>query len=634
MNGFTGRIAAIDLNTCAVTDYPLDDKDYELYLGGKSLAAKIIYDTLDGKVEAFSEENVIVITTAVITGSTSPCSSRFNVSTISPLTGLLISSNCGGSFGLHLKRAGYDGLVISGRSNRRVYIDVRENSIDIKSADHLWGLNTGQAQVQMGEKNRGKIVIGIAGENRVRYAAAISEERAAGRGGVGAVFGYKNLKGIIASGKRKMVYHNQKKFKANNVKWIKLIKKHPITGELLPKFGTAGLLNIMQHKNLLVTKNYTSGSYDDYDKISGEALRDGLLIKNKGCITCPIQCGRVVTAYGKTVKGPELETLSLLGSNLLNNDLQNIINLNHLCDAYGIDTNSFGNTVGFAMELNEKGLWDNGLRFSDNTQLEDLVKQIAFREGIGNDLAEGTKRISEKYGGKGYAMHVKGLELVAYEPRTAQGMGLGYATSNRGGCHLNGGFTVCLEGLVLNVDGQTTKGKAGFTVLFQDLMEAISASGSCVFTSFTVFPALLIDNPKGFVTKMVYKVIPSLGGMVGWLHNNTWLMNFNIKSLLPHPYIIKMITGYNMTIGKYMTVGERGYNLERLVNIRQGVTAADDTLPNRLTKELKSTDDPESKVKLEEMIQTYYSIRGWDTQGVPTRKRLKKLGLEFAKDYR
>lgn len=628
MNGFTGKIAQIDLNTSAVKAYPIQEKDYELYLGGKALAAKIIYDSIKGKIEAFSEENCLVITSSVLTGSTSPCSSRFNISTISPLTGILVSSNCGGSFGLHLKKAGYDGLVISGRSAKPVYIDITDEQIVIKEAEHLWGLNTGEAQVQIGEKNRGKLVIGIAGENKVKYAAVMSEERAAGRGGVGAVFGDKNLKGIVASGKIIVEQFDKENFKKHNQAWIKLLKKHPLTGEQLPKLGSAGLVSLMQYKNLLATKNYSSGSFDDFEKINGETLRESHLVKNKGCVTCPIQCGRVVTAYGKEVKGPELETLGLLGSNLLNNNLQNIINLNHLCDEYGIDTISFGSSVGLAMELNEKGLWNNGLNFGEYSELEDLVRKVSMREGIGDDIAEGTKRISAKYGGSDFAIHVKGLELAAYEPRAAQGMGLGYATSNRGGCHLNGGYLVVLEGLGLNVNGKTTLGKAGFTIFFQDVMEAVSAAGSCLFTTYAMLPEYFVKNPNKGLVRGINAMIPYFGGITGWLHNQSWLMGFNLKAILPHPYSVKLVTGYKMSIGQFLKVGERGYNLERMINIRQGLKGRDDTLPKRLTDELQRSDDPDSKVKLDKMLKAYYKIRGWTNEGVPTAKRLKKLGIE------
>ena len=628
MNGYNGKIAKINLSLNTIEDYPISEKDLTLYLGGKTLAAKIILDEYKGKVEAFSEENMIVITTSVLTGSTAPCSSRFNISTISPLTGLLISSNCGGSFGLHLKRAGYDGVIITGRSKQKIYIDITETAIEIKNADHLWGLLTAEAQEKMGEPKRGKLVIGPAGENKVRYAAVISEERAAGRGGVGAVFGDKNLKGIIAGGNSKMVMHDADGFKTHNKKWIGLLTSHILTGSQLPKLGTAGLVSMMNYQNLLATRNYASGNYVDFEKINGETLRAEHLIKNKGCVTCPIQCGRVVTAFGKTVKGPELETLGLLGSNLLNNDLQNIINLNHLCDEYGLDTITFGSTVGLAMELNEKKLWDNGLHFGEHGQLEELVKQVAMREGIGRELAEGTKRVSEKYGGVDFAMHSKGLELAAYEPRAAQGMGLGYATSNRGACHLNGGYLVVMEGLGLSVSGKTTRGKAAFTIFFQDMMEAVSAGGTCLFTTYALLPEVLIKNPNHIITRITYKIMPYLGGFVGLFHNNTWLMNFNLKSILPHPYAIKMITGSKMNIGRFIASGERGYNMERMINLRQGMTGSADALPKRLTQELQRADDPDSKVKLDKMLKKYYRIRGWSPDGIPTPKRLGKLGIE------
>ena len=627
MNGYNGKMAKIDLSLEKAEDVFIDEKDLELYLGGKSLAAKIIYDASDEKIEAFSEKNLIVITTSPLTGSTAPCSSRFNISTISPLTGILTSSNCGGNFGLNLKKAGYDGLIITGRSEKKVYIDMSDEKIEIKNAEHLWGLMTSEAQVKMGGEKRGKLVIGPAGENKVRYAAVISGERAAGRGGVGAVFGDKNLKGLVASGKVSMELSDKENFKTFNKKWIGLLQKHMLTGEQLPKLGTAGLLSLMNYRNLLATRNYSKGSYDDFEKINGETLREEHLVRIKGCLTCPIQCGRIVTAYGKEVKGPEVETLGLLGSNLCNNNLQSIINLNHLCDEYGLDTISFGSTVGFAMELNEKGIWDNGLNFGQQEQLEELVRLVAMREGLGSELAEGTKRLSEKYGGSEFAIQAKGMELAAYEPRAAQGMGLGYATSNRGGCHLNGGYLVVLEGLGLNVSGSTTRGKAAFTIFFQDMMEAVSAGGTCLFTTYAMLPHALIKNPNRLFTRIIYKTIPSFGGVTGFLHNNPWLMGFNLNSVLPHPKAIQLVTGFSMNIGRFVLAGERGFNLERLINLRQGLKASDDTLPKRLLGELQREDAPDSKVKLDEMLGEYYKIRGWSIDGVPTESRLKRLGI-------
>ena len=626
MFGYSGKIALINLSDGTIKDYPMKEEDYALYVGGKTLAAKIIYDCLDHPVEAFSDENLIVITTSPFTGSTAACSSRFNISTISPLTGLLISSNSGGSFGLNLKRAGYDGLIITGRSEVPVYIDIEKTEIYIKSAAHLWGLSTSQTQDQLGAKNRGKLAIGIAGENLVRYALVMSEERASGRGGVGAIFGHKKLKGIVASGDNNLDFYDKEAFKKLNMKWIKQLRAHPLTGERLPQYGTAGLVRTMQKKHLLATKNFSSGRFEDFELLSGERLVENQLIRNKGCMTCPIQCGRQVKLNDKLIKGPELETIGLLGSNLMNADMDNIIRLNHVCDEVGIDTISFGGSVGFAMELNEKGIWNCGLNFGDNTKLEALVALVAKREGIGADIAEGTRRMAEKYGGRDYAIHVKGMETAAYEPRAAQGMGLGYATSNRGGCHLNGGYMVVMEGLGLDIDGQTTRSKAVYTIFFQDMMEAVSSVGTCLFTTYALLPPFMLGKANVF-TKLVNGVIPYTGGLITLVKKNTWLLNFNLPSILPFPKLIHLITGQKMTIGQFIDFGERGYNMERLINLRQGLTSAEDTLPKRLLKELQRSDEPNSVVKLEEMLKTYYNIRGWDTKGVPTEKTLKRLKL-------
>jgi len=253
---------------------------------------------------------------------------------------------------------------------------------------------------------------------------------------------------------------------------------------------------------------------------------------------------------------------------------------------------------------------------------------VARRQGIGDDLADGTKRIAAKYGGSEFAMQVKGLELAAYEPRAAQGMGLGYATANRGGCHLNGGYLVVLEGLGLNVDAKTIRGKAAYTIFFQDLMEAVTAGGSCLFTTYALLPGFLIKKPNARISRLINKLIPYFGGFVAFLHNHTRLINFNLKDIAPYPYALKLVTGLNMNIGRFIRAGERGYNLERLINIRQGLKGSDDTLPERLTKEPQREDDPDSRVKLEQMLEEYYQIRGWDEQGIPRKRRLRKLGLD------
>ena len=628
-HGYAGKAAHIDLTTGEMSvSFPTGD-ELSKYLGGKGLAAKIIYDAFTGKVEPFSDENLIVITTSPLNASTAPSSSRFNISTISPLTGLLVSSNCGGSFGLHLKRAGYDALVISGKAPSPTYIHIGDDGISLCDASGLWGKTTSEAQDRMGKG--GKLAIGPAGENLVRYASIMSGDRAAGRGGVGAVFGYKLLKGLVADGKsNELTVAESERLKSFGKKWIAGLRKHPITGQQLPKLGTAALVRMMQRNKQLATKNFSNGQFDGFEDISGETLREKHLDRNKGCLTCPIQCMRIVRCNGRKIKGPELETICLLGPNLMNGDLELIIRANYLCDEYGMDSISFGGSVGFAMELAEKGLWDNGLRFGACEGLETLAGMVAYREGPGADIGEGVMRMSERFGGREFAMHVKGMELSAYDPREAQGMGLGYATANRGGCHLNGGYLVALEGLGLRISGATTRGKAALTVFFQDMTEAISASGICLFTMYKVLPAALVKYPDSFLSRIASALIPRLGGLFALLHNHPGLLCIISAGMISHPYACSLATGKKMNLSRFMRTGERIYNLERLINIRQGLQSGD-TLPDRLKSPLQR-DPALGLVDLEPMLRKYYSIRGWDENGVPKKKRLKKLALDQTVD--
>lgn len=628
--GYTGKIIKIDLTTQTVSEYDFSDKDRELYLGGKITAAKIIYDYIKDKdkFEPLSPDNIIAITTGPLNACGAPCSSRFNTSTISPLTGYYTSSNCGGNFGMGLKRAGYDALIIVGKAEEHTYLHITGDNVEFKNADAIWGLKTGEAQEKIPEKGD-KFVIGPAGENLVKFACVVSGERAAGRGGVGAVFGSKNLKGLVVEGHKAPEVFNKTKFDKNNVAWTKRLTNHPTTGMQLPNFGTASLVAPMQAKNLLATNNYRQGKYEYFDDISGETLTEKYLEYNSNCTSCPIRCARMVKVDGKTVKGPEVETLGLFGPNILNHDMQAILDWNNYMDEWGMDTISCGNTLSFAMELNEKGLWNNGLEFGKIDNITQTLEDIALRKGIGNELAEGSKVLSEKYGGKEFAMNVKGMELAAYEPRGAVGQGLGYAIGNRGGCHINGGYLVVLEGLGLSVNPYTTHGKGALCAMFQDLMEAISAGGNCLFTSYAFFPFFLMSKPNGFVTKIVNKVMTELGLAVKLLLRIAPLLAIHLPfNMLPHTKALKYATGMKMNFGKFLRIGERGYNLERLIDIKLGVTTADDVLPARLTTELQIATNPKSKVPLDVLKKKYYSARFWDKQGRPTKKLIKRLKIE------
>ena len=634
-SGYMGKVMQVDLTTRQAEEYPWTDEDRALYIGGKTMAAKILYDLFSGKEEALSEENIVVISTGPLTGTGAPSSSRFNMSTLSPQTGFLSSSNCGGSFGYYLKKAGYDALILRGKCAERSWLEIANDRFIFHNADDLWGLKVTETQEKLGDKLKetrgcpvkfGRVCIGPAGENLVRYAAVVSEERAAGRTGVGAVFGWKNLKAITVTGNHTVSVHDPVKARKLCQKWFKYLRGHPLTGNQLPRMGTAGLVSSMEMRGMLSTKNYNYGKYKDFDKVNGETLAEDFNIVNKGCLTCPIKCARTVTVEGRPVKGPELETLGLLGGGILNNDLYQILKWNNELDELGMDTISASSTVAYAMEANEKGLWDNGLHFGDTEHISQIWEDIAFRRGVGNELAEGSKRLSEKYGGKEFAIQSKGLELAAYEPRRAVGQGLGYAVSNRGGCHLNGGYMVIVEGLGLNADPQTPKAKADFTMLFQDLMEMISATGQCLFTSYAFFPGFLITRPNGPVTKTANAMIPHIGWVLRLLNRYPLALYLHLP-VFQHTKMMKYAVGMPMTFGKYIRCGERGYNLERCVSRKFGVSAKDDALPKRLTHVPQDPKNPKTVVPLETMKKTYYKARGWDQNGLPTERTLRKLKI-------
>ena len=633
--GYMGKVLKIDLTVQEASEYPFSDEERELFIGGKTMAAKILGDHLKGTEQAFSKENLLVITTGPLTGSGAPSSSRFNISTLSPQTGYLTSSNCGGNFGYYLKKAGLDGLILTGQCEKPTWIEIQNDTVKFHDASGLWGMKTSKTQEMLDDalrlgngrvRKNGKICIGPAGENQVLYSCIVSNERVFGRGGTGAVMGWMNLKAVCASGNKEVPIYDKERMVKHTQKWFRYLRNHPLTGSQLPKLGTAGLVSAMQMKHILSTKNYTYGQYEDFEKVSGEAIAEKYNIVNKGCLTCPIRCARTVEVNGRQVKGPELETLVLLGGGILNNDLESIFKWNYELDELGMDTISCANTISYAMEANEKGIWDNGLKFSETEGISALFEDIAYRRGIGDELALGSWRLSEKYGGKDFAIHAKGMELAAYEPRKAVGLGLGYATSNRGGCHLNGGYLVILEGLGLSVNQTTYHGKADLTMLFQDLMEMISAAGQCLFTSYAFFPSPLMKHPNSWYTKLVNKVLPYCGPVVRIINKYPEIACFHLP-VFHHTKGFEYTTGMKMTFGDYIRCGERDYNLEREVNRRFGVDANKDALPKKLTKILQDPKNPDSRVPLEKLKKVYYHARGWDANGLPTRALLKKLKI-------
>lgn len=620
--------AIIDLGNRSSARYEIDESMYRNYIGGKTLGARLLYDLTPAGVDPLGKDAVVIINTSPANGTGAPCSSRFNMTFKNVLTGGIASSNCGGQFGVLLKRAGYDGIILRGQSETPCVISIVDRVITISDAGALWGKDTEETQEAF-PKIYGKLVIGPAGEHLVRYAAAVSGERVAGRCGAGAVLGAKKIKAIVAYGTQRPAVYNKQKFGKYVKKWVSFLRNHPMTGESLPSYGSAGLVSKANATNALPTHNFKYGHFKDAHAVSGETLADKHLVRNSSCISCPIRCERRVRVDGKEVKGPEYETCGFFGPNIEGTSMEDMIRLNYQCDLLGMDTISLASTLAFAMELKENGVADFDVDFGNSANLSDIVTKIAHRGGKFSDLANGTKWLSEKFGGKEYAMHSKGLEMASYEPRRSVGMGLGYATSNRGGCHLNGGYLALLESVgVLSMDALSTAAKPAFTAFFQNALEAISAAGFCLFSAQSFVPAILFKlGPHHSVTRAVGKIATHLGLGVRALLWMAPILRFNSVYLFPHAEALRLITGLPFYTGSFVRLGERGYNMERLYNYREGLMKKDDSLPDRLTKIPQDPKNPKTIVNLDEMLPAYYHIRGWSKEGAPTKRTLRKLGI-------
>lgn len=626
----SGNYVKINLSTRKAIAFPIKQKVLQKYLGGKILAGKLLYDLLPKGIDPLSEESILIVNTGPMNNTGAPSSSRFNMSFKNVMTGGIASSNCGGTFGMMLKKSGIDGLIITGKSPKPCYIEILDGTVTIKDGSHLWGMNTEEVQEAF-PKAYGKLVIGPGGENLVSYACAVSGERVAGRCGAGAVMGSKNIKAMVTYGSRETKIENREKFAAYIKAWVHFLKKHPMTGKSLGLYGSAGLVNSANGSSALPTKNFKMGHWDQANEISGETLAEKYLVRNSGCISCPIRCERRVKVNHKEVKGPEFETLGLFGSNIENPDLELINKINYKADILGLDTISMAGTMAFAMELYEKGLADFGLRFGKTDNLIEVMEKIANKEAPYDELGKGSLKLSEKYGGADYAIHAKGLELASYEPRKSVGMGLGYAVSNRGGCHLNGGYLALLESVGKISIGQTnTEGKPELTAFMQNGLEAASAAGFCLFTLQTMVPGTFFNlGPSNDISKFAGKVMVSSRMLLRYLWPAMpYAIPINSMFLFPHVKAIALALDMPLTTGEFLQIGERGYTMERLFNLREGLTWEDDNLPKRLTDELQDPEDPNSKVDIKTMRKMYYHVRGWDEQGIPKKKTLKRLGIE------
>jgi aldehyde:ferredoxin oxidoreductase len=524
------------------------------------------------------------------------------VVTKSPLTSTILSSNSGGRFPIALKRTGFDVVVIEGAAEKPCYLWVEDDKAELRDASDLWGMDTHQTTERLLQETQDQAAvacIGPAGENGVLYASVMNEmDRAAGRGGAGCVMGSKNLKAVVVRGSHKTPVADPEGFQEARKEALTTIGEAPITKNALKEYGTAVLVNIVNQFGALPTRNFQEGYFPDADSVSGETLKELLYERSVGCATCSVACGRATRTANRSGEGPEYESIWALGPMCGVKDLELITEANYNCNEQGFDSMTAGSTIACAMELWKRGYLDQAtrdmirdelgteLRFGNGDAVLKCTELIGRNEGLGQMLGQGSLRLATRFGHPELSMSVKGLELAAYDPRGFKSMGLAYATSTRGGCHLRAYF-IGPEALATPyaVDRFATAGKAALVILYQDLSALIDSLGLCIFTIFAL-------NPEHYAS------------------------------------LLSTVTGEPLDGRQILRIGERIWNLERLFNMREGFTRKDDALPPRFSEEtLPRGHSKNQVVDLEPLLDEYYGLRGWGADGVPSRAKLAELGL-------
>ena len=614
--GTSNRILEINLTTNAVIEFQVDATDRQRYLGAKGLGLKLLYDRMDRGVDPLDESNWIAFMMGVLMGTGAPCSGRFSALTKSPLTGIMLHSSCGGPFGMAYKTAGYDGLLITGRAPAPVVLAIDENGAQLQDADDCWGLGTQQTQQILNPDGKfGVVAIGPAGEHRVSIANAVSGHRFLGRGGLGAVMGAKHLKAIVARGRtHKIVPADPKLFAKTKKRAARYIENNPVTSEKYRKFGTSSHVNWCNEGGILPVHNFQEGSHPQAERVSGEWMRERYNARPSTCKPCSIMCGHKGThADGRVHQIPEYESVGLLGPNLGIFDPDAITAFADRCGDLGLDTISAGSVLAWCMEAGEKGLIATELTFGERTGIENALDDMAHRNGFGAEMADGTRSLSQRYGGRDFAIQIKGLEMPAYDPRGSWGQGLAYAVANPGGCHLSA-TTFALEVAFGFLNPYTTRAKARFVQFFENLYAAVNSLHTCQFTSYAYVlePPIVKYTPK-FLLRLFMQYLPPLAIL---------LMDISIFSKL-----WRSVTGLPMNQWRMLNAGQRIHVLERYMNTAEGISRKDDTLPARFLKEGRGCDEQQRTVPLQPMLDAYYRLRGYDLHGIPTSKTLKALGI-------
>jgi aldehyde:ferredoxin oxidoreductase len=610
------KILRVNLTAGTCTPEPLNMKWADEYLGSRGLGTKYLVEEIDPKVDPLSPENKMIMATGPLTGTMASTGGRYTVITKGPLTGAIACSNSGGFFGAEMKFAGWDMIIFEGKSPKPVYLYVENDKAELRDASHLWGTSCWHTEETIKAELQDPLVrvssIGRAGENQVLFSCIVNDlHRAAGRSGVGAVMGSKNLKAVALRGTQGV--SGVKDFPAflkaaNAAKQV--LKDNAVTGQGLPKYGTQVLMNVINEVGALPTRNHRDVQFEEAGKISAEAMHekrptDGKahLITNAACFGCTIACGRISQLdkghftvqnkpeYWGASGGLEYESAWSLGASNGVGDLEALQYANMLCNEDGFDPITFGATVSAVMELYELGILTKeqiGIEapFGSAKALAYLAEITAQGIGFGKEVGLGSKRLTAKYGRPDLSMSVKGLEFPAYDGRGIQGIGLNYATSNRGACHVRG-YTVASEvlGIPVKTDPLATEGKPGLVKAFQDATTIFDSAGVCLFTSFA----------------------------------------WSVADVQPQ---VQAACEGDWSMEKMAVVGERIWNMERQFNLAAGFTAKDDNLPPRLTTEPAKTGPAKGKVnELGKMLPEYYEVRGWTPEGVPTAETLARLGL-------
>jgi aldehyde:ferredoxin oxidoreductase len=616
MFGYMGQILRVDLTNGRASKEDLKEDECKMFLGGSGLATKYLFDEVPKGTDPLGPDNKLIFMTGPLTGTESPSAGRYCVVTKSPLTGLWGEGNSGGTWGVYLKNSGFDGIIFEGISAKPVYLVIDDGKAELRDAEPLWGKGVGETtkliKEELGE-DFNVACIGIAGENLVRYAGIFNDvHRPAGRCGVGTVMGSKHLKAVAVGGTQEIKIANKDAFSQISKRNYDLVNES-LLKITLETYGTAMVTDLVNVRGGFPTRNWQTGVVPDIDKISGITLASTVLVDRKHCYACPISCGRVSVvksgSYACKGEGPEFETIGAFGAMCGLDNLEPVTLAHNLCDDYGLDVISTGSTIAFAIECYEKGILTKAdtdsleLKFGEPDIVIQLIHKIARREGIGDLLAEGTKRVAAKLdkGAERFAMHVKGLELPAYDPRAAKICGLAFATANRGGDHI----TAYVEGPAFvdipflcvedsRIEDWIVENPAEAKVVkdLEDALTVFDCVGTCKFMGMALATEDWVDM---------------IANCIGW----------------------------EFSVSDFRKVGERVYNLARAFNVRDGLTRADDTLPKRLLEEPLPEGAAEGHVvkELDRSLDAYYEFRGWDKKtGKPKPEKLRELNLDYVID--